>query len=593
MSSFIFEQKGKHTYIVESIPYYNKNLKKGRSKKNYIGKIDEKTGNLIFKERFLFDTKLTFIIIKGQKYDLTKYRNQNKYNTSQKRFKFTKIDTIEDDEENKNSISETIIPYGTLYGDIEDQLIFGPTYLLQNLGFKCNLINILQIVFPKTWTFIFNLLLYIILENKKMSHCQSWVDENYTYNEKNMSSQNISELFNIIKYKERMLFFKNWIKITKEDEYIALDTTGIATNSSTNEESDFGHKKIDNKKLPQVNLCMLFGENSYLPMYQTTYTGSLTDVDTLKTTLNDLNIVFEDNKYKLVMDRGFYSADNINFMLSLIEMKFIIGVPFTTNYAKEAVNIIIKDIENLNNYIKTTNNGDIIKGIKLNIIWEKGIVKFLENTNIILSNNQHLLYCFVTYNKNKAMREEKKFLEKVNDIKNGILNKQKTIYRDNRSFIDEYIIIEYYKETKEILNIKINENNAYNHLYYSGYSVYISNHDLNITTFYDYYVKKDAVEKSFHNFKEYLGLDRPYVHGSKRMINKSFIIMLAQILYFSVHKVLLEKNLLGKISIPKIFKILKSIKYNKVGDLEYIKPLSKKQKDIFEIFSIVEPSFKL
>jgi hypothetical protein len=157
------------------------------------------------------------------------------------------------------------------------------------------------------------------------------------------------------------MFYQKWVKIVQEDEFIALDITSISSDSENLEEVAFGHNKENNKK-KQFNLCMLFGEKSYMPMYQIIYHGSLTDTVTLQNTIMEFSAIIGNFNFKLVMDRGFYSKENIDFMLSKKDLKFILGVPFTTIYAKKLADLAEKSICNMNNYIKTSNNGDNIKG---------------------------------------------------------------------------------------------------------------------------------------------------------------------------------------------------------------------------------------
>jgi transposase len=68
-------------------------------------------------------------------------------------------------------------------------------------------------------------------------------------------------------------------------------------------------------------------------------------------------------------------------------------------------------------------------------------------------------------------------------------------------------------------------------LKFKGYSVILTNTTYDINQCFNHYIQKDVVEKSFHRFKEYLGLDRMYVHTSKRISNKTFIIYLCQNLF--------------------------------------------------------------
>jgi hypothetical protein len=91
------------------------------------------------------------------------------------------------------------------------------------------------------------------------------------------------------------------------------------------DEVEWGYNR-DHEQLPQINLCLLMGARSRLPIYQTIYSGSLKDVSTLKTTLAKMDAVTSDKPLLLVMDKGFFSTKNINDLLDRSLLRFIIAV---------------------------------------------------------------------------------------------------------------------------------------------------------------------------------------------------------------------------------------------------------------------------
>ncbi len=84
----------------------------------------------------------------------------------------------------------------------------------------------------------------------------------------------------------------------------------------------YGRNK-DHEPLAQINLALLFGQSSRLPVYYRKLAGNINDVATVKRLLDDLSFL-EIGKVKLVMDRGFYSEDNINALFEK-HYKFLIG----------------------------------------------------------------------------------------------------------------------------------------------------------------------------------------------------------------------------------------------------------------------------
>ena len=87
---------------------------------------------------------------------------------------------------------------------------------------------------------------------------------------------------------------------------------------------EWGYNR-DHEQLPQINLCLLMGARSRLPIYQTITSGSLKDVSTLKTTLAKMDAVTSGKPLLLVMDKGFFSAKNINDLWDHSLLRFIIA----------------------------------------------------------------------------------------------------------------------------------------------------------------------------------------------------------------------------------------------------------------------------
>ena len=112
----------------------------------------------------------------------------------------------------------------------------------------------------------------------------------------------------------------------------------------------YGYNR-DDEKLPQINLAMLFGQKSKLPVCYKRMPGSITDVSTLKNfikTLDYLNL----SQLHLVMDRGFYSKTNIDELLEY-KHKFTIGVPIQRQWVEIIIDEFYEQIEMPDNYRKT------------------------------------------------------------------------------------------------------------------------------------------------------------------------------------------------------------------------------------------------
>ena len=91
----------------------------------------------------------------------------------------------------------------------------------------------------------------------------------------------------------------------------------------------YGKNKKGNH-LPQINLDILFGEESSLPFYYRKLAGNIPDIKTIRELIHELDILGY-SKTKLVMDCGFCSTDNVNALYKN-HYKFLLGASTTLKY---------------------------------------------------------------------------------------------------------------------------------------------------------------------------------------------------------------------------------------------------------------------
>lgn len=100
--------------------------------------------------------------------------------------------------------------------------------------------------------------------------------------------------------------------------------------------------------LAQINLALLFGEESQLPFYYRKLSGNITDVKTVKNLLADLDY-FGYQKVHMVMDRGFYSEDNVNSLFR-DHIKFLMGVRLSLRFVKTVLEQHRDSVRTWSNY---------------------------------------------------------------------------------------------------------------------------------------------------------------------------------------------------------------------------------------------------
>ncbi|SCW87323.1 Transposase DDE domain-containing protein, partial [Paenibacillus tianmuensis] len=271
------------TYVYESENYWDKAKKQSRSRRTCIGKLDSQTGELIPSKRLT---------------------------TSHRPAKPGPV-----------PVTET------------KRLYAGATYLLDAIGEKLGIAADLKQCFPEQYKLLLSIAYFLILEDPNpLIRFSKWaITHQHPYG-KDIPSQRSSDFFASIPEEARERFFRLQGRRRAEKEYWAYDTTTLSSYSECLKQVKYGMNK-EHDPLPQMNLALLFGEQSNLPFYYRKLPGNISDVQTVKKLLADMDF-FTYKKIKLVMDRGFYSEANINAMYQH-HLKFLIGVKVTLKYVQE------------------------------------------------------------------------------------------------------------------------------------------------------------------------------------------------------------------------------------------------------------------
>ncbi|MBS0627372.1 MAG: transposase, partial [Verrucomicrobia bacterium] len=189
----------------------------------------------------------------------------------------------------------------------------GATQLLENICQKLQLDKILKSTFPEHWELILSLAYFQAMDKKPLSKIEHWTEAHTHPYGKFIDHRRVSELLSLITEDRQLVFFKKWAKLRSEEECLAYDITSISSYSELNNMARFGYNR-DEESLPQINLAMLFGEQSQLPVYFRSLPGSIRDVSTVKHFLKMANFLQLKHPH-VVMDKGFFSKDNLTGLL--------------------------------------------------------------------------------------------------------------------------------------------------------------------------------------------------------------------------------------------------------------------------------------
>ena len=525
MPSITKQTVGNNTYLYESHSFRD-DEGRPRNRKIKIGKISRETGRAVYTKEYInrmHEAGTPLTIIETEKKDrLDGYMNE---------------------------VFDGLKSYGLFY-------------FLKRISEKIKLIKILEKSLQKHWEEICMLSFYIIASEKPLMYMEDWLEENASYTVGRMSSQRISDLLGAFGQKERNDFFKAWCEANTSDEYMALDITSISSYSKLIQDCEYGYNR-DGEELKQINLCLLFGEETGLPVYQTVYSGSLKDVSTFKATVSEINAVSGGKRLVFVTDKGFYSEKNIKMLVEKYKgSEFLIAVPFVNKWARELVKEERGKIDKVSNIVKTS--GVPIRGT---------------NRKITLS-DMHLS-AYILYNPEREVNSRNNLYAHVAWLKETLENGDQ--YPDIQEDIDKYLLV------KKNNTVEINEKVLDKELETSGWLVMLGNGDLTIQKAHDIYRKKDVVEKAFYKYKNILGFQRLRVHSDRRMKNKLFIGFIAMIIVSYIHKVMKEKGLYKKMTMDKLFITLQKLRKTVIKGYHILSPITKEQREVFSAFSIPIP----
>lgn len=511
--SYLGEQYNKSngvTYIFEAVSVWNAEKKRSEQKRIYIGKKDPDTGKLIPNKKYF---------------------------------------ELHNDDGNKKKIDELPAPL-----QVAAAYDYGNIYAMRNAADITGLTGILKECFPEQWEDILSCAMHSCSENEPLYLCRPWADRSYGVS--NPSSQRISELLADIDEDKRMTFYKKWAALRTEKEYLALDITSISSWSELIQFVEPGYNR-DHDQLPQINLAMLFGENSKLPVFSRVYPGSIHDVSTLTGMTKFIDEIKLDQMH-FVMDKGFYSEKGIAPLLEKY-IKFAIGVPFSNGTARELAEDAIGNIDVSENAIM----------VGKNIYYADTVTRTLNNRRV---------YYHVYFDERKHTDDRRHLLQKVIEIENGLM--------DGSVSIDDpqarhYFTFQKTKDGRYNIHRKTDVIDAEKRL--AGYFVLLTNHYKDPQKLLEIYRNKDVVEKSFNNLKNDLDLERLRIHSDERMESRIFIGFISLIIMSYIREKMRVNELYSKYSYNELIAELKKIRIITFKNRKHmITEISKEQRRIYK-----------
>jgi transposase len=454
---------------------------------------------------------------------------------------------------------------------------YGATYLLDAIGNKLGIINDLKVCFPDTYKQLLSIAYYLILEDSNpLYRFEKWASLHKHPYGKDISSQRSSELFASITEDAKERFFKLQGKRRIEKEFWVYDTTTLSSYSEALRQVQYGHNK-EYDPLPQLKLALVYGEQSGLPFYYRKLAGNIPDTKTVRRLLDDL-AAFGLDKVKLVMDRGFYSEDNINGLYRE-HLKFLVAV-------KSSLSFIRREIDAIHDNIRMFANYDQDHGLYAHTVateWNYSQVRPYKGD---VFKDKRRIYVHLYYSIDRAADDERNLDRYLAALREELLSGKRV--EDHEKQYAKYFDTK--TTPKRGIQVLAKEDAIKEAKRYYGYFALISNETMDAMTALQLYRAKDIIEKAFGNLKERLDLRRTRVSSEKSLDGKLFVEFLALIFLSYIHKQMQLKKMYKEYTMQGAFDKLDVIEcFQRPGMKLRVGELLEKQRQIYLDLDIPPP----
>ena len=458
---------------------------------------------------------------------------------------------------------------------------FGATYLFDWIGTITGVAEDLQKCFPESYRQILSIAYYLILEDKNpLSRFPKWSKLHVHPHGEVISSQRSSELFASITESERMNFFRLQTARHTDSEYWAYDTTSISSYSELLQQVRRGKNK-DHDPLPQINLALLYGQESGLPFYYRKLAGNISDVSTVKQLLKDMEFLGREN-IKFVFDRGFYKGQNINDLYTE-RIKFLMGVKLSLKYISDELDTHRESVRNWDNLLPETETF----GLTIATTWEYKRKRPKQNDSIVVKRK---MYIHLYYDSARAIEDERDFAKLMNKLKHELLSGNRD--KSHTELYDKYFNVKTtpVRGTKVTAKDDVVEKERRNF----GYFALIGNETLSPSQALITYRNKDVAEKAFENIKDRLDMRRLNVSSDLSLDGKMFVVFVALIFISHLHNSMKLANLYHKFTMHELLDELELIEqFVRQNQKPLIGEVTKKQSDIFKALNVPSPKSSL
>ena len=540
----VIHQKDKRsgiTYAYESISYWDKEKRQSRAKRTLIGRVDPDSGKIV--------------------------------PTDGRMKKMNKSDLHPTPDKLGPTSRRSPVPAKEC-----KRLFAGATYLFDRIGEATGVTEDLKASFPGLHEEMLSLSYYLALEpSSPLYRFKRWATTHDHPCGRDIPSQRSSELLPLITEEGKMAFLRRQSRRRTEAEYLFYDSTSISSYSEQLKQVKHGRNKAGDS-LAQINLALLLGQKSGLPAYYRKLPGNITDVMQVEKLLPGIEYL-DLKKVSLVMDRGFYSENNVNAMFKR-HYKFIIGAKIGLKFIQERLKTERNDFDRREHYNSET--GLYIMTTPMEWNYQETRPRSGERVE-----KKRRMYMHIYYNDQRAADEKLRFNKMLDSLEEEIITGERKAAR-------EKLYQQYYKITATpARGVKVTPKQSAIEAARKnfGFFALLSNGVKDPAEALRLYRSKDLIEKAFSDLKGRLNMRRTSVSSEENLEGKLFLQFVA-LIYLSYVKLAMDTHSLFKnYTIQELFDELDVIeKYQQPGSAAYYGEITKKQKALYVSLGVEPPA---
>lgn len=529
---YLKNKKNGTTYVYDSVSYWDKEKKQPRNRRTCIGKLDPETSEILYNQRYL--------------------------------------EKLEREAEEKHPGRKPALEYRRRF--------YGATYLFDRIVEKLGVKEDLQSCFGPLCAPILSLAYYLVLEDRApMSRFGRWARTHEHPFGEAIPSQRSSELFAGITEDAKQRFFLLQSRRRLEEEYLAYDTTSISSYSQSMKQVKYGFNK-DHDPLEQINLALLFGQRSRLPVSYRKLAGNISDVTTIRKLLHELRYLGI-KKVKLVLDRGFYSEANIN-ALYRHHYRFLLSVKTSLRYVRDF-------LEEAGPTMVARSHYDANYGLYMRsktLAWNYTYVKARSGEKV---KGTRRLYLHLYYSDQRATDERIRFNKLLDRLEEEIRSEQPNPRHEK--MYERYFHV--HRTPKRGVRITPRDEAIEEKMQRFGYFALISNGIKDPREAIEIYRTKDVIEKAYDDLKNRLSMRRTSVSSEESLDGKLFVQFIALIILSYIKRKMDEEKLYKDFTLQELLDELDVIeKFTAPHSSAVLGEMTKKQKMLFGKLGVEAPS---